>query len=78
MWIDIWAGSERESRPRGSLNHFYWSFLLCFFWPVILLCLVLSPYLVYLRVLPCVCVHLLAKTDSSEEAYGKVGTTYYR
>ena len=24
----------------------------------------------YLRVLPCVCAHLLAKMDSSEEAYG--------
>ena len=38
-------------------------------WPVILLCLVLSSYWVYLRLLPCVHV-LLAKMDSSEEAYG--------
>ena len=37
---------------------------------MILLCLVLSPYLVYLRVLACVRAHLLAKMDSSEEAYG--------
>ena len=42
-----------------------------------LLCLTLSPSLVYLRVLPCVPTHLLAKTDSSEEAHGWVDTTYY-
>ena len=39
-------------------------------WPIILICLVLSPYLVYLSVLPCVRVHLLAKMDANEEAYG--------
>ena len=38
--------------------------------PLTDLCLVLSLYLVYLRVLPCVHVHLLANMDSSEEAYG--------
>lgn len=38
-------------------------------WPIILLCLVLSSYWVYLRLLPCVRV-LLAKMDSSEEPYG--------
>ena len=70
MWIDTQAGSESESRPRGSLNHFYGAFLPGFLWPIILLCLVLSLYLVYLSVLPCVCTHLLAKMDSSEEAYG--------
>ena len=32
--------------------------------------LVHSPYLAYLRVLPCVCSHLLAKMDSTKEAYG--------
>ena len=26
MWIDTLAGSERESRPRGSLNHLYGHF----------------------------------------------------
>ena len=61
---------EREPRPPGSLNHFDGAFFPGFLWPIILLCLVLSPYLVYLRVLPCVHVHLLAKMDSSEEAYG--------
>ena len=35
-----------------------------------LVCLALSLYLVYLRVLPCVCAYLLAKMDSSKEAYG--------
>ena len=44
---------------------------------MILLCLVLSPYLIYLRVLPCEHVHLLAKVDSSKEAYVWVDITYY-
>ena len=35
-----------------------------------LVCLVLSTYLVYLRILPCVQMHLLTKMDSTEEAYG--------
>ena len=69
MWIDTQVGSERESLPRGSLYHFYGAFLLGFLRPIILLCLVLSLYLVYLRVLPCVRAHLLAKLDSGEEAY---------
>ena len=71
------GGLRGESRPRGSLNHFYGTFLPGFLWPIILLCLVLSPYLVHLRVLPCVRAHLLAKVDSSEEACGYVGITYY-
>ena len=70
MWIDTRADSEKESCPRGSLNHLYEAFLPGFLWPIILHCLVLSPYLVYLRVLPCVRTHLLAKVDSSKEAYG--------
>ena len=41
-----WAGSERQLCLRGSLNHLYGAFLLGFLWPVILLCLALSPYLV--------------------------------
>ena len=39
-------------------------------WPIVLLCLALSSYGVYLRLLPCVHMHVLAKMDSSEEAYG--------
>ena len=70
MWIDTQVGSERELSPRDSLNHLYEAFLPGFLWPILLLCLVLSPNLVYLRVLPCVRVHLLAKMDSTEEAYG--------
>ena len=31
MWIDTQAGSERESRLRGSLNHYYGAFLLVSF-----------------------------------------------
>ena len=77
MWIETREGSERESRPHGSLNHFNRTFLPGFLWPIILLCLVLSLYLVYVRVLPCVCVDLSAKMDSSKEAYGQVDITYY-
>ena len=35
--------------------------------------LALSPYLVYLRILPCVREHLLAKIESSERPYGIPG-----
>ena len=56
MWLDTRA--NLGSWPHGSLNHFYGVFSPDFLWPVVLLCLVLSPYLVYLRVLPCVCVHI--------------------
>lgn len=36
----------------------YWAFLLGFLQTVILLCLALSLYLVYLQVLPCVCMYI--------------------
>ena len=66
MCIYTQVGSETESHPRGSLNHFHGAFLPSFLWPIILLCLVLSLCLVYLRVLPCVRVHLLTDLDSSK------------
>ena len=75
MWINTRADSERESRPRGGLNHVCGAFLPGFLWTVTLLCLVLSPYLVYLGILPRVRAHLLAKMDSSEEACGYVDIT---
>ena len=65
---------EVESCFHGSLNHLYRAFLPGFLWPIILICLVQSPYLVYLRMLPCVCTHLLAKMNSTEEAYGKLAS----
>ena len=58
-------GGLKESHTHGSLSHSYGTFLPGFLWPVILLYPVLSLYLTYFRVLPC--VHLLAKMDSSEE-----------
>ena len=70
MWIDTWVGSGRKSHPCGSLSQLYGAFLPSFYWPVILLCLVLNPYLGYDRVLPCVRAHPLAKMNSSEEADG--------
>ena len=44
-------------------------------WPIVLLCLALSSYGVYLRLLPCVHMHVLAKMDSSEEACGSIDIT---
>ena len=43
---------EAEPGPHRDLNYFYGTFLPGFLWPVISICLVLSPYLVYLRLLP--------------------------
>lgn len=34
-------------RPRSSLNYFYEAFLVGFLWPIILICLVHTPYVVY-------------------------------
>ena len=71
IWTDTQTDSERvpESCPHGSLNHFYGAFLLVFLWWIILTCLVQSTYLIYLMVLPCVHMHLLAKMDCTAEAY---------
>ena len=38
---------------------------------VILIRLVLGPYLIYLRILPCVCTHLSAKIDSNKRNSNK-------
>ena len=59
----------RASRALVVGSHSCGAFLPGCLWPVILLCLVLSPYLVYLRILSCVCTHLSAKMDSSKETY---------
>ena len=56
MYLDTQA--NLGSWPHGSLNHFFGVFVPDFLWPVTLLCLVLSLYLVYLRVLPHVHVHI--------------------
>lgn len=53
MWIDTPVGSEREPHPRGRVNQLHVAFLLGFLWSGIFLSLALSPYLVYLRFLPC-------------------------
>ena len=50
------------------MNHLYGA-ILGFLWPVVLLCLVLSPYLVHLSILPCAYLHLLAKMGSSKERH---------
>ena len=74
MWMDIGAGCESvvpswhfESFPSGISS--LWT-PVGVLWPIVLLCLALSSYWVYLRLLPCVHMHVPAKMDSSEEAYG--------
>ena len=57
-------GTVPELHPCGILNHLYETFLLVFLWPVILICLVHSPYLVYLRILPC-CASTSLSQDGS-------------
>ena len=52
-----------------SFSHFYGAFLLGFFWQIILIRQIQSPYLVYLRILPCVHMHLLAKKVSTAKEY---------
>ena len=63
-------GTVPELCPCGGLNHLHEAFLPVFLWPVTLICLVHSPYLVYLRILPCVHARLLAKMDPTAKAYG--------
>ena len=59
-----------ESHPHGSLNYSDGIFLPGFLWPIILICLVHSPYLVYLSILPGVHTHLLVKVDPTKKASG--------
>ena len=62
VWTDTQVNSERERvtelHPHGSVSYFYGAFLPGFLWPIILIFLVHSPYLVYLKNLPCVRIHL--------------------
>ena len=64
-----WAGLEREFRSCCGLNDLFRTSLPGFLRPIILVCLVVSLYLVYLGSSP-VCACLLAKMKSSKEAYG--------
>ena len=74
MWIDTQTDSGRERvaelHPWGNLYYFYGVSLLYFLWPIILICLVHSSYLVYLKVFPCIHMHVLAKMDFSGKVYG--------
>ena len=73
VWTDTWAVSAKdivtELHHHCSLNYFYKAFLPSFLWPIILICLIHSSYLVYLRILPCVHTHLLANIDFTEKTY---------
>ena len=65
---------QRKLHPCGSLNLFLGAFLPSSLWPIILVGLVQSPYLIYLRILPCESTHLLAKLDSTNKAYGELAS----
>ena len=72
MRTDTWEDSERESlwvAPSWQFELLLWGISSGFPLAVILIWLVLRLYLVYLRSLPYVHVHLLAKMDSSKETY---------
>ena len=74
VWTDTQADSGRETvaelHPHSILNYFNGMLLLVFLWPIILICLVHSLYLVYLRILLCDSMCLLANMDPSAEGYG--------
>ena len=70
VWIDTRADSGRESCPLGSLNHFYEVFLPGFLQTIILIRLVHSPCFVYLRILLCMRIPLLAKMDPTKRPLG--------
>jgi len=59
-----------ELCSHGSWHYFYGAFLPVFLWPIILICLVHNPYLVRLRIPPCVRMRLLAKMDFTKKASG--------
>ena len=68
MYIDIEVGMERITS-----SWYFESLIQCVSsgFPLvgILLCQALDSYLVYVRILYCMYMHLLAKTDSSKEVY---------
>ena len=66
LQTDMQVSSEKE--PRAYTEEV----LLGFLWPVTLLCLALSPCVVWLRALLCVHGHLLAKMDSRSRVSGKL------
>ena len=53
MWIDSYEWTWRVSCP-WEFESLIWGISSGFLWPIILLCLLLSLYLVYLRILSCV------------------------
>ena len=59
-----------QTQSCSLVNHFYGTFLPGFLWSVILICLVLSPYLVYLCILSRVYMHLLAEISFAKEDFG--------
>ena len=64
------CGQTLPQTQSCSLVNFYGPFLSGFLWSGILICLVLSPYLVYLCILSRVHIHLLAEISFAKEDFG--------
>ena len=76
--VDKYGGRLRKNTcvaPLGQLNHLYGAFLPVFLWLIILTGLVHSPYLAYLRIIPCVHMQFLAKLDPTAKACGHLCIT---
>lgn len=74
MFIRRKSSTSEQTHGRDRQSHALMivgipgAFLPGLLWPILLL-LVMNQYLVFLRILPLVHVHLLPKMDSSKEAY---------
>ena len=68
LFVQAQRQAQRENHILMVVKSLIWAFLPNFLWSIILLCLVLSAYLVYLRMLPC--AHAPFSQDgSSQEVY---------
>ena len=73
VWVSSLMGRRAPARwPITYIEHFFWACVSL--WPIISL---LSQHLTCLRSLLGMHAHLLAKKDSSTEAYGKVDNIPY-
>ena len=65
MWTDTWAGWDGELLSCTLMVVWITSMgaLLGFLWPILLICLLQSSYLLHPSILECVYTHLLAKME---------------
>ena len=76
-WVDRWGRLRKNLLPCGCLNPLYEAFLPGFFLASHLICLVLSLYLAYLRLLPHVCSALSQRWILAKRPMGKLTSPYY-